>query len=143
MLFRSRVPLLGVNEVGEFGGIANEEDGSVVEHPIPVTLIGPQLNGKATGVASSIGRTRFASDSRETDSGANPLTDRAQKRLRGDVAQIVSDLEVSMGTSTLGVDLHDGSDHKIGEGSDQSDLRHAQEYVHGQSERGDRCGGSL
>lgn len=49
------IPLLSVDEVRELGRVSDEEDGSVVEHPIPVALVGPQLNREATGVASSVG----------------------------------------------------------------------------------------
>jgi hypothetical protein len=43
-----RVPLLGVDEVREFGRIADEEDGGVVEYPVEVTFI--------CGEVSMIGR---------------------------------------------------------------------------------------
>jgi hypothetical protein len=35
------VPLLGVDEVRELCGVPDEEDRSVVEHPVPVTFIRP------------------------------------------------------------------------------------------------------
>jgi len=36
-----RVSLLGVDEVGELGRVTNEENGSIIEYPIPVTFISP------------------------------------------------------------------------------------------------------
>jgi hypothetical protein len=51
---RLRIPLLCVDKVGKLGGITDEEDGGVVEHPIPVTLLSSELDSKATGITSSI-----------------------------------------------------------------------------------------
>lgn len=50
----SRVTLLGVDEVGEFGGISDEEDGGVVVHQVKVTLLSSDLDGKATRVTGGI-----------------------------------------------------------------------------------------
>lgn len=100
-----RVPLLGVNEVGELGRITDEEDGGVVEDPIPVTLISSELDGEATGVASGVGRARFTTDGRETDCCADFRSHRSQQRLGCNVAEIMGDLEVTMSTSTFGMDL--------------------------------------
>ena len=102
---RLRVPLLCVNEVGELGRVTDEEDGGVVEDPIPVTFIGSELDGEAAGVASGVGRARFTTDGRETGCCADFLAHRCQKRLGCNVAEIMSDLEVTMSTSTFSMDL--------------------------------------
>lgn len=47
-----RVALLGVDEVREFGGVAEEEDGGVVEHPVQVTLFSPEFDREASRVTS-------------------------------------------------------------------------------------------
>ena len=39
-----RVTLLGVDEVRELRGITDEEDRSVVEHPVQVALVGLDLD---------------------------------------------------------------------------------------------------
>jgi len=98
------MPLLSVNKVGEFGGVTDEEDGGVIEDPIPVTLISSELDGEATGVASGIGRARFTTDSGETDCCADSLSHRPQQRLGSDVTEIMGDLEVTVSTSTFGMD---------------------------------------
>ena len=49
-----RVPLLGVNEDGELGWVAEEEDGGVVEHPIPVALFSVEFQGEAARVSGRI-----------------------------------------------------------------------------------------
>lgn len=41
------VALLGVDEEGEVARIPQEEDGRVVEHPVPVTLLRVELERKA------------------------------------------------------------------------------------------------
>ena len=99
------VTLLSMNEMREFGGITNEENRCVVEDPIEVTFLCPDFNGEATGITSSVCRAILASNSGETDGGANLLADLLEERLRGDIAQVVGDLEVAMGTSSFGVDL--------------------------------------
>ena len=51
------VPLLGVDEVGEHQGVADEEDGGVVAHQVPVALLSVELDGEASGITCSVGRT--------------------------------------------------------------------------------------
>ena len=51
----ARIPLLGVDEVGEFQRIANEEHRGVVAHQVPVALLGVKLEGEAAHVAFCVG----------------------------------------------------------------------------------------
>jgi hypothetical protein len=44
-----RASLLGVNEEREFGGITEEEDGTIIVHPIPITLLSVELMAKPRG----------------------------------------------------------------------------------------------
>ncbi len=101
---RLRVALLGVDEVWELGGVTNEEHGGVVEHPVPVALVGAQLERKATRIARGVGRPGLATDGGEPRGDAHLLADLPEQRLRGDVAQIVGDLEVAMRAGGFGVD---------------------------------------
>jgi len=98
------MPLLSVDEVRELGGVTDEEDGSVVEDPVPVALICPEFDGKATRIASGIGGSRLATDGGEADGSADAFADLLEERLRGDVAQGVSDLEVAVGTGAFSMD---------------------------------------
>lgn len=98
------VPLLGVDEVRELGRVPDEEDWGVVEDPVPVTFLRPQLDGETTGVTSGVGRSRLATDGGEADGGTNFLANTLEEGLRRDVAEVVGDLEVTMGSGTLGVD---------------------------------------
>ena len=41
------IPLLGVDEMRELGGIAKEEDGGVVEYPIEVSFFSLDLDRKS------------------------------------------------------------------------------------------------
>jgi len=100
------VSLLGVNEVGELGWIANEENGGIVKDPIPVSFLSSELDSKATGIARSVGRSILSSDSGEANCGTYAVADLMEEGLGGDVAQIMGDLEVAMGTSSLGMNLH-------------------------------------
>lgn len=99
------VTLLGVDEVGEFGRIPDEEDGSVVEHPVKVALLGPDLEGKATGITGSIRRSKFTTDGGESGGGTVFLADLGEEGGRCDVAEAVGQFKVTMCTSSLGVNL--------------------------------------
>ena len=57
-----RVSLLSVNEVRELGRVSQEEDWCVVCHMIPVALLGSELDGESSGVASAVVRARFATN---------------------------------------------------------------------------------
>jgi hypothetical protein len=52
-----RIALLGMDKVGEFGGIAKEEDRCVVKDPVEITFVRADLDGKPTWVTSSVRRT--------------------------------------------------------------------------------------
>lgn len=49
-----RVTLLSVDKVREFGRVADEEHGSVVEHPIPVALVCPQFKSESSWIAGGV-----------------------------------------------------------------------------------------
>ena len=108
-----RVPLLSVNEVGKLGRVTDEEDGGVVEDPIPVTFISLELDGETAGVASGIGGARFTTDGGETGCCADFISRRPQQRLGSDVTEIMGDLEVTVSTSTFGMDLYKKYEHEI------------------------------
>jgi hypothetical protein len=114
---RLRMSLLSVNEVWELGRVTDEEDGSVIEHPVPVTLVSLQLDSKSTGIPSSIRGTALASNGGESSSCFNLLTNRLEKGLRSDVTEIMGDFKVPMSTSTFGMDntLRDALTIKVSE----------------------------
>ena len=49
-----RVPLLSVDEVREFLGVPDEEDGRVVPSHVPVAFFRVELDGEASGVSFRI-----------------------------------------------------------------------------------------
>lgn len=99
------VTLLGVDKVGEFGGVSDEEDGSVVEHPVKVALFSSDLDGKATGITSGIRGSSFTTDSGESSGSTVPLADLGEELGRGNVAEVVGQFKVTMCTSAVGMDL--------------------------------------
>jgi hypothetical protein len=111
------VTLLGVDEVGEFGGIPDEEDRSVVEHPVKVALLRSDLEGKAAGITGGIRRSEFTTDSGESDGGTMSLAELGEELGRGNVAEVVGQFKVTMCASTLGVNdtLWDTLTIKVGE----------------------------
>ena len=60
------VTFLGVDEVGELGGVSDEEDGGVVAGHVPVTFLGVELAGETSGISLGVCGTLLASDSGET-----------------------------------------------------------------------------
>lgn len=56
------IPLLRVNENGEFGRVTKEEDGRVVEDPVPVSLLSVEFDGEAARVTGTVGRALFTAD---------------------------------------------------------------------------------
>jgi hypothetical protein len=103
-----RVSLLGVDEVGEFGGVPNKEHGRVVEDPVKVTFIGPQLDGETSWITGGIGGARFTANGGEAYGCTDFLTNGCEKRTRRDIAQVMCELEVTMGTGAFGVHLTQG-----------------------------------
>ena len=99
------VTLLGVDEMREFGRVSDEEDGSVVEHPVKVALLRSDFKGKAAGITGGIRRSEFTTDGGETGSGTVFLADLSEEPGRGNVAEVVGQFKVTMCTSTLGVNL--------------------------------------
>lgn len=99
------VTFLGVNEVGEFGGVSDEEDGSVVENPVKVALFSSDLEGKATRITGGIRRSVFTTDSGESGGSTVLLADLGEELGRGNVAEVVGQFKVTMCTGTVGMDL--------------------------------------
>src|ERR1039457_4457089 len=56
----------GMDEVGEFNGVLDEENWDVVADQVPVAFLGVKLDGKSTYVTRGIDRTSAACDSRYT-----------------------------------------------------------------------------
>jgi hypothetical protein len=73
------IPFLGMDEMWELGWIPDEEHGSVIKDPIPVSLVGPELDGKATGIAGGVGGARLTTNGGEADGSADLLAYGAEK----------------------------------------------------------------
>jgi hypothetical protein len=71
----SRVALDRMVEVGEFQGIADEEDRRVVADEIPIAFLGVELHRKAANVTLGIGRAAFARHRREAGEHLGLLSD--------------------------------------------------------------------
>ena len=83
--------------------IANEEDGGVVAHQIPVAFFGIKLNGKATHITLTIGGTFFSSNRRETQKHFCLLADFREKLRFGVFRYGTSDGKRSIRTRTFGM----------------------------------------
>lgn len=102
----------------------HKENGGVVSDHVPVTLLGVELDGETTGIAGSIGRTLLTSDGRETGEERGALADTVQELGLGELGDVVGNLKVTMGSSSLGVDntLGDTLTVKVGQLINQSEI---------------------
>ena len=66
LLVRDRAGLEGVDEVRELDRVADEEDGQVVAHEVPVAFLGVELDREPAGVAELLRRAL------RVDHGAEP-----------------------------------------------------------------------
>lgn len=98
------VSLLGVDEIGEFDGVSNEEDGGVVTNHIPIAFFSVELNGETTRVTFGISRTLFTTDSGESGEDRSSLTNGFEDLSLAILGNVMSDFEVTPSTSTLGMD---------------------------------------
>jgi len=134
------VTLLGVDEVREFGWVTNKEHWSVIEDPVEISFFSADFDGKTTRIAGGIGRTRFTTDCRETDSCFGFCADLSislvpmftgnrggyllEERSAGKVTNIMGYFEVTVGSSTLGMynTLWDTFPVKVGEEIDMVEV---------------------
>jgi len=117
------VTLLCVDEVGELGGISQEEDGGVVGNDIPVALVSAELDGESTRVSRTVVGARLATDSGESDSDGTLLAG-LENVGKTKVLEGVGSLVVSVGTTSLGVynTLGDALTIKVREQIDQVEV---------------------
>jgi len=112
-----RITLLGVDEVGELCGVAEEEDGGVVEDPVHVAIDSLHLDGETSGIAGSVCGSRLSTDSRESygDGALHSLV--LEDLGKADIFKRLCALEGTVGACTFGVHdtLWDTLSVKVGE----------------------------
>ena len=120
----SRIPLLGVDEVREFGGIAQEEDGSVVCYHVPVALFSSELDRETSRVSGTVGGAGFATDGGEANGDWALFAFFAEDVGNAEVVQWLGALEGPMSTAALGVDdsLGNAFTVEMGEKVDQMEV---------------------
>lgn len=62
---RLRIPLLRMNQQRKQRWVPNEEDGRVVEHPVPIPFFSEEFDAETAGVARCVCGTLFAAYGRE------------------------------------------------------------------------------
>lgn len=98
------VALLGVNKVGELDWVADEEDGGVVVYPVVDALLSVELCSKASGITNHIGTSLFSTDGGETGEGLCLFANSVEEVSAGEVADVVGDFKLTIGTKASGVD---------------------------------------
>ena len=100
---RAGIALDGVVQVGEFQRVAQEEDGGVVAHQIPVARVGVEFDGESADVAFGIRRAPFSRHGREPYEAFGLLADPGEDRSPGVARDVVCHGEGSEGARTFGV----------------------------------------
>lgn len=146
---RLGVSLLCVDENGEFGGVAKEEDRGVVEDPVPIAFIGVEFERKASWIPGRIRRPLFAADGGEASDTFGFLADCIEHIQRGrltvsislhhgwsifvshQITDIMCHLKLSIRSGPFGVHhpLRDSFTIKMGEEIDQMKVLQQQRPV--------------
>ncbi|MND83629.1 hypothetical protein D3C80_754970 [compost metagenome] len=122
----ARIPLLGVDEIGEFQRIADEEDGGVVPHQIPVALLGVELEGEAAYVALGVGGALLTGHGGEAQKDRGLLADGVEQVGLAELADVVGHGKGAVGARALGVNhpLGNALAVEVGEFLHQPDVLH-------------------
>ncbi|MNH20563.1 hypothetical protein D3C79_803390 [compost metagenome] len=92
-----------MDEVGEFQGIADEEDRGVVAHQIPVALLGIELEGEAAHVALGIGGALLPGHGGEAQEHRGLLADAVEQVGLAEPADVVGQGKGAVGAGALSV----------------------------------------
>lgn len=107
------ISLLGVDEIGEFQGVSDEEDWGVVSDHIPVTFFSVELDGKTSGVSFGISRSLFTTDSGESGEDGGSLSDLAEDFGFAVLGNVIGNLKITVSASTLGMDDSFGNSFSV------------------------------
>ena len=113
-----------MDEVRELGGIAQEEDGSVVCYHVPVALFCSKLDRETSRVSGTVGGAGFATDGREANGDRTLFAFFAEDVGNAEVVQWLGAFEGTMSTAAFGVDdsLGNAFTVEMGEKVDQMEI---------------------
>lgn len=107
------VAVEGVVEIREFQRVANEEDGRVVAHEIPVALLGVELDGKAANVAVGVQVAALARSCGKAGKDGRDFTDLAEDGCGAVGCDIVCNREGAVSAPSLGMHAAFGQDFAV------------------------------
>ena len=118
------IALLGMDEVRELGGIAQEENGCIVCHHIPVAFFSPEFDGETSRVSSTVVRSRFATDGRKADSNWTFIACLGKDVGKAEIIERLGAFEGTVCTAALGVDdaLGDTLSVEVGDEVDEVEV---------------------
>ncbi len=99
-----RLWLHRVDEVGELHCVLDEEDGNVIPHNIPVTLLCVELDGEPSDIAYSVSAATAALDCGEADENRRLARGISEHWSEGDVLRALVEPESTKGARPSGVD---------------------------------------
>lgn len=89
--------------IGEFDGIADEEDGEVIAYDVIIAFFGVEFGGKASWVAEGFGRAGTVDNGRKADEYGGFLAFLVEEFGFGEVGKIVCGDKFAIGASAAGV----------------------------------------
>ncbi len=98
-----RVPLLGVDEVGELAGVLDEEHRGVVADEVVVALLGVELQRESARVAHRVRRAEVARHGGEPQEGLGLLADLGEEGRPGPARDVGRHRERAVGGGAAGV----------------------------------------
>jgi hypothetical protein len=106
-----------MDEMRELRRVPDKEHRRIVEHPIPIAFLRPQLDRKPTRVTRGVRRAALTTDGGETDGRAGASADFGEELGAGEVGDVVCDFEVAVCAGAFGVDdaLGDALAVEVGE----------------------------
>jgi hypothetical protein len=108
-------------------------------YQIPIALVGKELDGKPTRIASCIRRPLFATDGGETNEHISLLADFGEEIRASQIGDIIRDFKYSVSACTLCM-----NDTKLGKTTiERRGESTVQGYAHDQSGRVNRSNGNL
>ena len=93
-----------MDEDGELRRVSEEEDRRIVEDPIPISLFGVELDGKASRIPSGVRGSLFASDCGKACNAFGLLANSVEHVHRSQITDIVRNLEFAICSSAFGMD---------------------------------------
>jgi len=101
---RAGVALLRVDQGRELGWVSDEKDRDAEKHPVKIPLFSKEFKSESSRVSYTVCRSSFSGNSRKTSEELGFLANLVQESSTCDIADIMSNFELSKGSSAFCMD---------------------------------------